>query len=207
MLALPDGERRLTNLLHLGELLQNASQGLQGTAALLQHLADKLQSSSDSPEAQKMRLETDDQCVQIVTFHKSKGLEYPLVFVPFLGSFKTPPKDDAKEAVEAEDEDGQEPDITESNVDEDMRLLYVALTRAKRALWLGVASSRGSLAGEKGKDLRLSAVSRLLKRESHADLAERLHSTWGSCEHIAIQPLPSPHGEPYQAPRSSALPQ
>ena len=207
LLALPDGERRLTNLLHLGELLQNASQGLQGPAALLQHLADRLQSSSDSPEAQKMRLETDDQCVQIVTFHKSKGLEYPLVFVPFLGSFKTPPKEDAKEAAEAEDEEGQEPDITESNVDEDMRLLYVALTRAKRALWLGVASSRESLAGEKGKDLRLSAVSRLLKRESHTDLAERLQSLWGSCQHIAIQTLPSPNGEPYQAPRRTALPQ
>lgn len=207
LLALPDGERRLTNLLHLGELLQNASQGLQGPAALLQHLADKLQSSSDSPEAQKMRLETDDQCVQIVTYHKSKGLEYPLVFVPFLGSFKTPPKADAKEAVVSEDEEGQEPDITESNVDEDMRLLYVALTRAKRALWLGVTSSRGSLAGEKGKDLRLSAVSRLLKRESHTDLAERLQGLWGSCQHIAIQPLPSPNGEPYQAPRCTALPQ
>ena len=207
LLALSDGERRLTNLLHLGELLQNASQGLQGPAALLQHLADRLQSSSDSPEAQKMRLETDDQCVQIVTFHKSKGLEYPLVFVPFLGSFKKPPKDDAKEAIEAEDEEAQEPDITESNVDEDMRLLYVALTRAKRAMWLGVSSHRDSLAGQKGKDLRLSAVSRLLKRESHADLADRLKNTWGGCEHIAIQTLPSPNGQHYQAPRSTALPQ
>ena len=207
LLALSDGERRLTNLLHLGELLQNASQGLQGPAALLQHLADRLQSSSDSPEAQKMRLETDDQCVQIVTFHKSKGLEYPLVFVPFLGSFKKPPKDDAKDAVEAEEEEGQEPDITESNVDEDMRLLYVALTRAKRAMWLGVSSNRDSLAGQKGKDLRLSAVSRLLKRESHADLAECLQNTWGGCEHIAIQTLPSPNGQHYQAPRSTALPQ
>jgi exodeoxyribonuclease V beta subunit len=207
LLALPDGERRLTNLLHLGELLQNASQGLQGPAALLQHLADRLQSSSDSPEAQKMRLETDDQCVQIVTYHKSKGLEYPLVFVPFLGSFKKPPKDDAKEAVDAEDEEAQEPDITESNVDEDMRLLYVALTRAKRAMWLGVSSHRDSLAGQKGKDLRLSAVSRLLKRESHADLADRLKNTWGGCEHIAIQTLPSPNGQHYQAPRSTALPQ
>jgi len=197
----------LTNLLHLGELLQNASQGLQGPAALLQHLADRLQSNSDSPEAQKMRLETDDQCVQIVTYHKSKGLEYPLVFVPFLGSFKKPPKDNAKEAIDAEDEEAQEPDITESNVDEDMRLLYVALTRAKRAMWLGVSSHRDSLAGQKGKDLRLSAVSRLLKRESHADLAERLKNTWGGCEHIAIQTLPSPNGQHYQAPRSMALPQ
>ncbi|NBS77674.1 MAG: hypothetical protein EBT28_09795 [Betaproteobacteria bacterium] len=38
-------------------------------------------------------------------------------------------------------------------------------------------------------------------------MAERLHNIWGSCQHIAIQPLPSPHGETYQAPRSNALPQ
>ncbi len=199
LLTLADGERRLTNLLHLGELLQNASQGLQGPTALLQHLADTLQSSSDSPEAQKMRLETDDQCVQIVTYHKSKGLEYPLVFMPFLGSFKYGTVED--------DNDLQTPDITESNVDEDMRLLYVALTRAKRAMWLGITSSSVSLAGEQGKDLRLSAVSRLLQRESHADLIARLQSTWGCCKHIAIHTLPTPSGKPYQAPTSTALPQ
>lgn len=208
LLASAQGERRLTNLLHLGELLQDASQSLQGPAALLQHLADNIVSGSDSPEAQKMRLETDDQCVQIVTYHKSKGLEYPLVFVPFLGSFKKPPKEDATPSSEADDEDGEAPDITESDVDEDMRLLYVALTRAKRGLWLGLAGSRDSLAGNiKDKDLRLSAVSRLLKREKHEDLSARLQAAWGSCEHIAIDTLPSPSGEHFQAMRSNVSPQ
>jgi len=206
LLQSAQGERRLTNLLHLGELLQDASQSLQGPAALLQHLADNMLSGSDSPEAQKMRLETDDQCVQIVTFHKSKGLEYPFVFVPFLGSFKKPPKDDAKPHTASDDEEGEPPDITESNVDEDMRLLYVALTRAKRGLWLGLAGSRDSLAGQ-NNDLRLSAVARLLGLAKHEDLWARLQSTWGTCEHIAINTLPSPTFERYQAPRTTASPQ
>ena len=205
LLLLPQGERRLTNLLHLGELLQNASQRLQGPAALMQYLADQIQSSSDSPEAQKMRLETDDQCVQIVTYHKSKGLEYPFVFVPFLGSFKKPPNDDPNKNNKWE-EDGDEPDVTESNVDEDMRLLYVALTRAKRGLWLGLASCKDSLAGSAG-NLRLSAVSRLLKRESHSDLFEKLQKQWGNCSHIEIENITSVQGETYQAPRASTLPQ
>ena len=208
LLQAPVGERRLTNLLHLGELLQNASQGLQGPAALLQHLADNIQDSSDSPEAQKMRLETDDQCVQIVTYHKSKGLEYPLVFVPFLGSFKRPASEKSKKPAEDEDEDSEEPDITESNEHEDMRLLYVARTRAKRGLWLGLASTQSSLSlKSKDKPLRLSAVSRLLQRENHEDLWGQLNKLWGTCPHITIAPLPEAHGEHYQAPVLASVPQ
>ena len=207
LLQAPQGERRLTNLLHLGELLQDASQSLQGPAALLQHLTDNIQASSDSPEAQKMRLETDDQCVQIVTYHKSKGLEYPLVFVPFLGSFKKPALDKTKKNTEDEDDDSEERDITESNEHEDMRLLYVALTRAKRGLWLGLASTQNSLSGKiKDDSLRLSAVSRLLKRESHDDLWDQMKNVWGTCPHIAIQTLPESDGEGYQAPLSQSSP-
>ena len=208
LLQAPQGERRLTNLLHLGELLQNASQGLQGPGALLQHLADNIQASSDSPEAQKMRLETDDQCVQIVTYHKSKGLEYPLVFVPFLGSFKRPASKNTPKPAEDEDEDNEEHDITESNDHEDMRLLYVALTRAKRGLWLGLASTQNSLSLQsKDKPLRLSAVSRLLQRENHEDLWPQMNKVWGSCPHITMAPLPETHGERYQAPSRGYLPQ
>ena len=208
LLQAPQGERRLTNLLHLGELLQNASQGLQGPAALLQHLADNIQASSDSPEAQKMRLETDDQCVQIVTYHKSKGLEYPLVFVPFLGSFKRSASEKSKKPAEDEDEDSEETDITESNEHEDMRLLYVALTRAKRGLWLGLASTRDSLSGKiKDDNLSLSAVSRLLQRENHEDLWGQLNKLWGTCPHITIAPLPNSNSEHYQAPVLASVPQ
>jgi exodeoxyribonuclease V beta subunit len=179
LLSQPQGDRRLTNLLQLGELLQTASASLQGPPALLQFLAQQLQADSDNPEAQKMRLETDAHCVQVVTFHKSKGLEYPLVFVPFLGSF---------EASESNKKNG-DTDITESSVDEDMRLLYVALTRAKRGMWLGVAATSNGLSG-KGKSLKRSAVSELLQRQHHEDLPECLQSLFGHCPDIAVAELP-----------------
>ena len=187
LLSQPQGDRRLTNLLQLGELLQTAASSLQGPQALLQYLAQQLQTDSDNPESQKMRLETDAHCVQVVTFHKSKGLEYPLVFVPFLGSFKTPGK-------RKDDEDA---DITESTVDEDMRLLYVALTRAKRGMWLGVAATANGLSG-KGKTLKRSAVSDMLQREHHEDLAERLQTLFGQSPDIAVAELPINPAASYQ---------
>ena len=195
LLAMPEGERRLTNLLHLGELLQDASQHLQGPEALLHYLQDQLQASSSNPETQKMRLETDAQCVQIITFHKSKGLEYPLVFVPFLGSFSAQEKGSSKPT----DDDEEAPDLTESTIDEDMRLLYVALTRAKRGLWLGLAPTKFAVMGSKGKEVKLSAVSRLLQRQSRDDLQERLHDAWGACEDISISLMPAPQQSPYQS--------
>ena len=181
LIAQPLGQRSLTNLLHLGELLQTAAAGLQGPQALLQFLAQQIQAADDNPEEQKMRLETDAHCVQVVTFHKSKGLEYPLVFVPFLGSFKTGP---------GRKEDEEDSDITESSVDEDMRLLYVALTRAKRGMWLGLAATSSGLSG-KGINLKRSAVSELLQRQSHDDLPDRLQALFGDVPDIAIAELPA----------------
>ena len=192
LLAQPLGERRLTHLLHLGELLQDASQHVQGPQALLQYLADNMAHSSDNPEAQKMRLETDAQCVQIITFHKSKGLEYPLVFVPFMGSLSAIHRRDGTHHPE----DDEAPDPTESSVEEDMRLLYVALTRAKRGLWLGLAATANALVGQ-DESLQRSAVSRLLQRSRKDDLWQRLQAAWGNCEDIAIQPLPAPSRTSY----------
>jgi exodeoxyribonuclease V beta subunit len=81
-------ERRLTNLLHLGELLQSASLSLQGETALLRFLTDQLANPQAQGEAAQMRLETDAQLVQVITFHKAKGLQYPLVFLPFVSNFR-----------------------------------------------------------------------------------------------------------------------
>jgi exodeoxyribonuclease V beta subunit len=187
LLAQPWGERRLTNLLHLGELLQTASQHVQGPLALLQYLADNMAHISDNPEAQKMRLETDAQCVQIITFHKSKGLEYPLVFVPFLGSLSATDR----QSKAQHDDDDEAPDPTETSVDEDMRLLYVALTRAQRGVWLGLASTAKSVVGKDDK-LKLSAISRLLQRKHKDDLWERIQAAWGNCSDIALQDMPTP---------------
>ncbi len=82
LLALPDGERRLTNLLQLVELLQQASRSRTGMEELLRWFSEEKRQAS-SHEAAKMRLESDEALVKIVTMHASKGLEYPVVYIPF----------------------------------------------------------------------------------------------------------------------------
>jgi len=78
-------------------------------------------------------------------------------------------------------------------------LLYVALTRAKRGLWLGLAPTKYAVMGSKGKEVKRSAVSRLLNRQSRDDLEPRLHAAWGPCEDIAISLMPEPQRTPYQS--------
>ncbi|MDH4567179.1 exodeoxyribonuclease V subunit beta [Pseudomonas sp. BN414] len=141
-----DGERVLTNLLHLAELLQQAAAELDGELALIRHLAELLAGDGHAAEEQVLRLESDEALVRVVTIHKSKGLEYPLVFLPFICAFR--PVDDKKplqvhdgerrRLVLKADEDTLDKAERE-RLGEDLRLLYVALTRARHACWLGVA--------------------------------------------------------------------
>lgn len=144
----PDGERVLTNLLHLAELLQQAASELDGEQAVIRHLADHLGQPGQTAEEQVLRLESDEQLVRVVTVHKSKGLEYPLVFLPFVCAFK--PVDPARPPVRFHDAQGHlvvrtAPDADDvaraddERLAEDLRLLYVALTRAQHACWVGVA--------------------------------------------------------------------
>ncbi|WP_258865194.1 UvrD-helicase domain-containing protein [Chromobacterium violaceum] len=81
LLPLPDGERRLTNLGHLAELIQQESEGRQGMAPLLAWFAARV---ADPPRGEDavLRLESDAALVKIVTVHTSKGLQYPVVFLP-----------------------------------------------------------------------------------------------------------------------------
>ncbi len=187
--ATSQGERSLTNLLHLGELLQAASLELQGEGALIRHLEDQLRRPQTSGEAGQLRLESDAHLVQVVTLHKSKGLEYPLVFLPFVSNYR------------AEGKDSERPD--EERLSEDIRLLYVALTRAKQALWLGVAQLKGDVEG-KTPSVK-SALSALLGRSTPGDLWERLQS-W-ACEHIAVLSAPEPDDARYQPAAEAKTPQ
>ena len=198
MLAQADGERRLSNLLHLGELLQHAEQSLQGEHALVRYLGEQIQSPHHDSDAQQARLETDALCVKVITYHKSKGLQYPLVFVPFAGAFAVEKKAKTNFAQEDDGEDDSDP--TATSVEEDMRLLYVALTRAQRGLWMGVAETKFDLSKATTKsDLKLSALSQLLMRKERGDLANQLRDLWGTCDHIQVADLPELQGIRYQA--------
>ncbi|HXG29161.1 MAG TPA: exodeoxyribonuclease V subunit beta [Nevskiales bacterium] len=145
LLAHRDGERRLTNLLHLAELLQKqASAARLGLEGLVKWFADRRASRGGADEEALLRLESDEQLVKIVTIHKSKGLQYPIVFCPFLwdavgkededAPFTFHERDEARSAVlelGSERAAACRPLAREEALAEDLRLLYVALTRAQ----------------------------------------------------------------------------
>lgn len=142
----PDGERALTNLLHLAELLQHAAAELDGEAALLRYLQTACAGQVDSAQEQILRLESDESLVRVVTIHKSKGLEYPLVFLPFICGFRAQQgKQPFHVQVAGQRTLKLHPDneslalAEKERLAEDLRLLYVALTRARHACWLGMA--------------------------------------------------------------------
>jgi len=138
LLFFADGERRLTNLLHLAEALQKEAEEKNMTLdLLLQWLARKM----DNPEGEEhqLRLETDSDAVEIVTIHKSKGLQYPIVFCPFLwGGFREPeaPLFYHERAggqvcdLGSDEYPGHLQQARKELLAEEIRLFYVALTRA-----------------------------------------------------------------------------
>lgn len=143
-LAMDDGERQLTNLLHLAELIQaHATRRNNTMEAILMWLASQRQAADKSGDAAQIRLESDEQLVKVITIHTSKGLEYPIVFCPFLwhqSQFNQSPtvmtfhRESDNQACVAFGEPGfseAEPIVAEEQQAEDLRLLYVALTRAR----------------------------------------------------------------------------
>ena len=147
--AAVNGERVLTNLLHLAELLQQASAQLDGEHALIRYLDEQRQDEGASAggDARQLRLESDAGLVQVVTVHKSKGLEYPLVFLPFACTYRSASATDMP--LKWHDETGKLhvtlgdidvlPRVDRERLGEDLRKLYVALTRARYATWVGLA--------------------------------------------------------------------
>jgi exodeoxyribonuclease V beta subunit len=143
MLRRPDGERRMTNLRHLGEALQQQQQQSASPESALRWLqAQRRDAGAD--EAGQLRLESDRDLVQILTIHKSKGLEYPIVFCPYLWEASSV-RSNGAEGREYHDKSGElvidfrtdKQSLAdakfamrnESNA-ELLRLYYVALTRA-----------------------------------------------------------------------------
>jgi exodeoxyribonuclease V beta subunit len=147
LLARPDGERRLTNLLHLVECLHEAGERHATPDTLLRWFRSQ-RVSPDADDATQLRLESDQNLVQIVTIHKSKGLEYPVVFCPFLWSASRGGRGNGLTGLAYHDDEGQavidyghefrdethQKEIRQrlrlEESAETLRLVYVALTRA-----------------------------------------------------------------------------
>jgi exodeoxyribonuclease V beta subunit len=184
LLAAAGGERSLTDCLHLIELLHTERDRLDSDEALLARFAERIAGASGERDVEQLRLESDAERVQIVTLHASKGLEYPVVYLPF-----TPIHKPAREAFF---HDGSTPcyDLrhTEESMEradderlaEDVRLLYVGLTRAQHLCVLGVADVK--YGGGAGHGFHRSALGYLIgaDREDASGAIARLRERPGT---------------------------
>ena len=211
LLSEAGGERTLTNLLHLAELLQEAAARLDGEQALIRWLAEQFRQPAGGSDEQILRLESDEELVRVVTIHKSKGLEYPLVFLPFICTFREVNKrnspvvkyhDDAgRPKLVHSPEDGDLAAADRERLAEDLRLLYVAVTRARYACWLGVGVMGRRLKKGETSNLHKSGLGYLLSADNEIPtnrLDEVLLALKGDCEDIEIQPLPAAVPAVYQ---------
>ena len=208
MLATAGGERRLTDILHISELLQEAGTQLESEHALVRWLSQQIADPNSNASSQQMRLESDKHLVQIVTIHKSKGLEYPLVWLPFIANYRV--QDQAfyhdRESFEAVlDLSKAESSVELAEAErlaEDLRLLYVALTRSVWHCSLGIAPlfrRRGEKSGE--TDFHLSALGRLIQLGEPKDAAGLRQCIEALCgDHIALHIPSLPDNSRWQMP-------
>ena len=159
LLQHPDGVRRLTNYRHLAELLQAAETRDRLAASELAAWLNRRRADPDSrDEEAKLRIESDERLVRILTVHGSKGLEFPVVFCPFAWDARGPGRrSDAVDAVyhrgategyrEVIDLAPRERAVAIEWLEEfaeSVRLFYVALTRAKYRCVVSWGQVRGA---------------------------------------------------------------
>lgn len=146
VLAVEGGRRRLTDLEHVGHVLQRAGRDQRlGLAGLLRWLVDRRADGAQAADRTR-RLDSDVEAVQIVTTFVSKGLQYPVVYAPFLfdrnvwtdGTLRLHGPDGRRWLdVGGEDAEGRAARVATATAElagESLRLLYVALTRAQSRL-------------------------------------------------------------------------
>ena len=220
-LAQPEGERCLTNLLHLAELLQSASARVEGEQGLIRWFAEQARGEGAGADEQLIRLESDADLVRVITIYKAKGLEFPIVYVPFGCSFRG--AENSRDGVlSVSGDEGSRQTTFHLTVaareaadherhQEDLRLLYVALTRACHAVWLGVAALRvgnsrscvfhrsalGYLLGGES-EFAADQIAGVLVRSLHALESTRIETLAAAVPSTALRPacalgeLPSP---------------
>lgn len=149
------GDRRLTDIQHISELLhRRASQQQLGLAALANWLRERIRTATGGRAGEELerRLDSDAAAVHVLTIHAAKGLEFPIVYCPYLWngrkyeishdpiSFHGDDGSSARAidvALEGDEFEHHARRHLDEERAEDLRLLYVALTRARHqaVLW------------------------------------------------------------------------
>ncbi len=205
ILLLDDGERRLSNYLQLAETLQQASSLNLGPEQCLRWLGQAMQEES-AEEENMLRLDSDQKRVKILTVHKSKGLEFPLVFMPFANVGKATKSETGLSLVNYHEQHRRvthamvygksnkglvetiKASAAEESIAEQVRLLYVGLTRAQYYCWLccGLVSQ----ANTSGlSSLLFRNVKDEIKTPSQTEYRLRLKKIGESNPHIQIDEL------------------
>lgn len=200
LLASTAGERRLTNLVHAIEVLHRAeSERRLSPVALLSWLAAEKARARSETDLTELRLESDEPAVQISTVHRSKGLEYGVVFCPFLWESRAvdrPPVTahlDAESLVfdcGSEDFEAHRQQAEAERLAEDLRLTYVALTRARHRCYVvwgdvpgkdaSATSALGYLLRPDDPGLALEAAARAAVSDAADPLADAPPGEWAA---------------------------
>jgi exodeoxyribonuclease V beta subunit len=213
LLGYPAGERRLTNILHLSELLHamcvEHRLGITGT---LKRLGEQRQNPDTTRSEQfEQRLEKDEKAVRIVTIHKSKGLEYEIVFCPFCWSDAEPYAgqgavfhQNGKLTLDLEKSDAHQRAQRSELLAEKMRLLYVALTRARHRCYLvwgdfkgGRKSAPAYLFGVRNAQDALEELDKHSKTVTGARIRQEVELSLGDETAIEIADLPDLQAQRY----------
>ncbi|MFQ5639301.1 MAG: exodeoxyribonuclease V subunit beta [bacterium] len=219
LMSYPDGERRLTNLLHLAEVLNQAEvENRLGVTGLLKWFSEHMSRFDPKNPEHQLRLESDENAVKIATMHMSKGLEFPVVFCPFTWSGSALRR---AETLTFHDENHQRRytlDLGSEDFEshkvfaekealaENVRLLYVALTRAKNRCYLvwgrfsdGASSAPAYLfhpPGMLASDDVVTSLRNYVKSLDDAALRKNLHDLVETSNgSIELTDIPVPQGD------------
>lgn len=211
------GERLLTDLLHLAELLQKNSVQHDGGFALIRWFADQVNQANGDNSEQKQRLESEKDLVQVSTLHKSKGLEYDIVFMPFTGLYQQPrdclyhdPNQNFELFYDLNNNSHHFELTEKEQLAEDLRLLYVGITRSVYRCYIGISSYKtgrvknspltksalGYIALQRAKDLLAGDTTAL---NNHLDKMCKVS------QHISVRCMPTYNPQPYIVQQGDAL--
>ncbi|WP_070989908.1 UvrD-helicase domain-containing protein [Halofilum ochraceum] len=217
VVALTDGDRRITDFLHVADLLQRAEHEVFGMEGLVHWLENAIRRADDGEvgDTDRVRLADDAELVQVTTVHKAKGLQFPVVFVPYSPWLGTGGAKPTEPPLAFHDENNQAVvDLGSDTIDEhtgqavrerraeQVRSLYVALTRAEQACFFvhGAANNAidGPLAWLLHKDDGVTAdgwhggkklpewFNAASTNKRLGELAKKSHGT------LKVEPLPDP---------------